>query len=268
MITGDIAPEASGIAASATDPDLFFVIDDDARGRQLVAIHTDGSVAGTISIDGLPAAHTEALANGVCTAGSTEQCLYIGDVGDDGVTPRTSVALYRVPQPDASALPASLAPDRLDYTYPDGGYDAESVLVADDGSVVIITRAKKDTPTRVYRGPAGGGELTFVAEFTPPKPRRPAQSLLVGNVVTDASRLSDRVILLGYDQAVEYLAPQPGADPAGFLQWPSRQVDIPEQWQSEGIAYRGAAGLPACGFIVVSEKAIGPDPQVGVVDCL
>ena len=267
VITGDVVPEASGIAASSTDPDLFFVVDDDAKGRLLAAVRTDGSLVGTIAIDGLPAAHTEALANGVCSAGDPAQCLYIGDIGDDGVTPRTTVSLYRVPQPDAAALPTDLTPDRFDYAYPDGGYNAESLLIADDASIVIVTRAQKDQPSRVYRGPAGGGDLEFVAEFTPPKPTAPAQSLLVGNVVTDASRLPDRVILLGYDQAVEYLAPQPGADPAGFLQWPYRQVEIPEQWQSEGITYRGAAGLSACGFVVVSEKALMTDPQIGVVDC-
>ncbi len=258
------------MAPSSSTPGLFFVVDDGSGVSRIVAIRTDGSVVATIEVDGMKAGNAEAIAPGVCEQGSTKRCLYIGDIGADPA--RTHIVVYRIDEPDAANLPPAAGPvpsQAWEYTYPDGKYNAESLLIGDDGSVVVVTKVARGSTEghRVYRGAPGGGELTLASTFELPEPLSPRQSLLVGNLVTDASRLADRVVLLTYDQAVEYLAPTPGADPAAFSSWPFRQLAIPSQWQSEGISYLGAAGLPDCGFIVVSEKGGGRGPAVGTVGC-
>ena len=266
-IAGNAAPEASGLAPSSTDPDLFFTVDDGSKTSRIVAIHLDGTVAGTIGVDGMSAANAEAIAPGVCAAGAQDRCLYIGDIGGD--PGRSTVTIYQISEPHPMALPTSTRSVAWKYTYPDGKYNAEALLITDDGSIVVVTKpAEGVAPHRVYVGAPGGGQLTLGTTFTPPKPLHPAQSLLVGNVVTDASRLADRVLMLTYDQAIEYLAPTAGADPAGFPGWAYRQLEIPAQWQSEGVTYRAGAGLDACGYVVVSEEGAGQPPAIGTVGCI
>jgi hypothetical protein len=281
VIPGE-APEASGLAASSTDPDLFFTVDDASRTNAIVAIHRTGTVAAKIGIMGMSAKNAEALVNGVCAAGSRDQCLYVGDIGDNSAT-RATITVYRTAQPDPARLtpgpssaPSSSAPlslvqpaVRWDYTYPDGPHNAEAMLIADDGSVVIVTKPPGGTtPTRVYRGAAGGGRLGLAGTFTPPAGTgRSLSALVSGNVVTDASRLTDRVLLITYDQALEFRAPAPGADPATFPDWPVRRLPIPRQDQSEGVSYAAAGGLDACGYLVVSEKGLGDQAAIGAVGC-
>lgn len=251
--------EASGIAASSSDPDLYFVVDDATGTHDLTAVRSDGTAVGTVTVEGLSAANAEALSEGACPAG---RCLYVGDIG--GNRGRTTVSVYRLTEP-VTPLPASVPADRWDYTYPGGAFDAEAMLVTDDGGVVIVTRpVGGDAAHRVYSGPPGGGELLLRTTFRPPEPAAPEQSLLVGNVATDAARNADGVLLLTYDQALEYRAPSPGADPADFPEWPAQPVPIPAQWQSEGITYRAAG---RCGVVVVSEKSPISGPAIGSVDC-
>lgn len=263
----DEAPEASGVAVSSTDPELLFVVDDGSKNDKVIAVSADGTVLQVIDVKGMKTDNAEAIVNGPCEPGATERCLYIGDIGAD--PGRSDVTIYRIAEPDATDLPSDVSSDELVFDYPDGEYDAEALMIGEDGSVVIVTKPKKGrTPARIYRGAAGGGDLELVAEFTPPEPLVAAQSLVVGTVITDASRLPDRVLLLTYDQAIEYLAPSPGADPATFSSWPYRQLPIPLQWQSEGISYRAAAGLDRCGYLVVSEQGGGSDgATIGTVDC-
>ena len=267
VITGDVVPEASGIAASSTDPDLFFVVDDDARAA--------------CSSPSAPTVRWPARSPSTACPPRTPRRWPTACAAP--VTPRSAstsatsatTASRRAPPCRCTGCRSPTRP-RCRRTSPRTGSTTPTPTVgttrnrcsiADDASIVIVTRAQKDQPSRVYRGPAGGGDLTFVADFTPPKPHR------TGPVTPGRQRGDRRQPARGPGHPAR-LRPGggvPGAAarrrPAGFLQWPYRQVEIPEQWQSEGITYRGAAGLSACGFVVVSEKAVMTDPQIGVVDC-
>ncbi len=281
-LADDLAPEASGIAPSSTDPDLFFTVDDSSGTDRIIAIDGSGATSAIVTVTDMDAGNAEALSPGPCD-NIGERCLYIGDIGDNELR-RDTITVYRIAEPDIAdgAAAADAAGSAADgpafvgpvpsqvwkFSYPAGARNAEAMLIGDDGSVIIITKPEGGaTAHEIYRGPTGGGQLVLVNSFTPPRALKPLQSMLVGNVVTDASRLPDRVMLLTYDQAIEYLAPAAGADPAKFSDWPLRQLPIPGQWQSEGLTYGGSAGLTACGYLVVSEKSGGHGAQLGRVDC-
>lgn len=254
--------EASGIAASRTDPDLYFVVDDAAGTDEILAVRSDGTLVASITVDGMSVDNAEALSAGVCEAGSARRCLYVGDIG--GNAGRRTVTVHRLAEPTVP-LPASTAADRWKYRYPDGAYDAEAMLVTDAGDIVVVTKPEGGTlPHRVYVGPPGGGELVLHSSFRPPAPISARQSRLVGNVVTDAARAAGAVLLLTYDQVVEYRSPDPAADPADFAEWPWRQLPSPRQWQSEGITPWAADG---CGYLVVSERSPFGGPAIGSVSC-
>ncbi|RIJ70103.1 hypothetical protein D1871_19820 [Nakamurella silvestris] len=248
----EVAPEVSGIAAS-TRPGYYFVVDD-GTGTTSIEVLRGVEPVGRVEVGGMSASNAEALSAGVCAPGAPDRCLYIGDIGDH--IGRDSVTVYRIPEPDPENLPSTPFPAQAwTYTYADGPRDAEALMVADDGSLIVIDKPEGGGKHRVYRGAPGGGVFTPVTSFDLPSPTRPLQSLLVGNVVTDAARRADSVLLLTYDQAIEYTAPHQGADPAGFPDWPHRQVPMPRQLQSEAVSY-----LPGCGYVVASEG--GPIAEV------
>lgn len=272
-----VANEASGVAAATGDPNAFFVVDDATGIDGVVAVDGNGMLLARISVDGMSAGNAEALAAGPC--GSTPiadsgeppagdaRCLYAGDIGDQ--VGRDHITIYRFAEPGLSPPPDGPVPaDAWQYTYPDQPQDAESLLVDTDGSVLIITKpAHEQGPVaahRVYRAQPGGGELEPVGEFSPPEPPSALQSLFTGNVVTDAAATPGRVLLLTYDQVIEYVAPDPAAPLATFFTWPQHNVPKPEQIQSEGIA----PTADGCGYAIVSEGGPGGGAgSIAVVPC-
>ena len=257
------APESSGIAA-ATSPGNFFVVDDGTGADQIAAVRSDGSLVAKIGVSGMSAGNAEALAAGPC-GDRAGRCLYIGDVGDNGLQ-RDHITIYRISEPSLSPAPKEPVPAaKWDYTYPDGQHDSEALMVAADGSLIVVTKSAIDKttgkvpPHRIYRADPGGGELTFVSSFTPPEPSRRLQSLFTGTVVTDANYARGRVLLLTYDEVIEYLAPTATADPTNFPSWPHHELPAPAMIQSEGIT----ADISGCGYEVTSEEGPGRQSEPG-----
>ncbi len=253
-----VAPESSGIAASAKSPGSFFVVDDGTGADQVVAVRSDGSRIANLVVSGMSAGNAEALAAGPC-GDRSGRCLYVGDIGDNSEK-RDRITVYRLSEPSLAPPPRSPLPaDVWHYRYPDGPHNAEAMVVADDGSLVVITKSAPNPttgvvpPHRIYRGTAGGGELRYVSSFTPPNPARRAQSLFTGTVVTDAAYADGRLLLLTYDEVIEYLAPTRHADPAAFPGWPHHELPDPPMIQSEGIT----GDVIGCGYEVTSEKGPG-----------
>jgi hypothetical protein len=266
-----VADEASGIAAATGRRDAFFVVDDGTGTSQIVAIDSKGATIARIDVDGMSADNAEALSAGSC--GSTAngageilparaRCLYIGDIG--GNSGRENIVIYRIVEPSLSPVPANPVPaDAWSYDYPDEPQNAEGLLVEPDGSLLIITKPPHHSgpvgPHRIYRAPPGGGQLRLVSRFSPPDPPIALQSLLTGNVVTDAAAAPGRVLLLAYDQVVEYLAPSKTADLATFPDWPHRNLTMPRMVQAEGITPTS----DGCGYAVASEA--GPGGVAGAI---
>ena len=272
-----VANEASGVAAATGNPDAFFVVDDPTGVDGVVAVDGNGTLLARISVTGMSAGNAEALAAGPCgstpIADSAEppagdaRCLYAGDIGDQ--IGRDRVTIYRFAEPTLSPPPdGPVHADAWQYTYPDQPQDAESLLVDTDGSLLIITKpAHGQGPVaahRVYRGKPGSGELEKVGEFSPPEPPAALQSLFTGNVVTDAAATPGRVLLLTYDQVIEYVAADPTAPLATFFTWPQHNLPKPEQIQSEGITPTD----DGCGYAIVSEGGPGGGAgSIAVVPC-
>ncbi len=244
--------------ASAKSPGTFFVVDDGTGADQIVAVRSDGSFVADVRVSGMSAENAEALAAGSC-GDRAGRCFYVGDIGDNAMQ-RKQITIYRISEPALSPAPGNpVHADAWTYIYPDGPHDAEALMVADDGSLVVITKSAIDQrtrtvpPHRIYRAAPGGGTLQFVSAFTPPNPARRLQSLFTGTVVTDASYAKGRVLLLTYDEVVEYLAPTANADPTGFPTWPHHELPDPPMIQSEGITTE----ISGCGYEVTSEEGPG-----------
>ena len=237
---------------------MFFVVDDRPGTGEIIAVGSDGSVKARFRVSGMSADNAEALSAGPC-GDRAGRCIYVGDIGDNNAN-RKHITVYRLSEP--SRIPASASPvaaDAWNYTYPDGPHNAEAMIVDNDGSIIVITKSAPSRstgtvpPHRIYRGSPGGGELRFVSAFTPPNPSMRLQSLFTGTVVTDAAYSGRRLLLLTYDEVIQYRAPVPNADPATFPSWPHDELPDPRMIQSEGITN----DISGCGYEVTSEEGPG-----------
>lgn len=137
-------PEASGIAIDRMGSRIW--MHNDSGAPELIALDPRGVVAGRLRLDGARVEDWEALASGPCGKGS---CLFVGDIGDNDAS-RKQITVYRLPEP---AQPnGSAKVDTFHASYPDGPHDAETLIVAPDGTLLIVT--KGDTgPVAVYKFP-------------------------------------------------------------------------------------------------------------------
>lgn len=137
---------ASGVAASRRTDGLLWSHNDSGK-PVIVALDASGSVIGRVQVAGAAVVDWEDIAMGPCPSGS---CLYIADIGDnDGV--RSSVTIYRVPEPDPHA--ATTAPAQVFHaTYPDRPQDAEAFFVTASGQMFIVTKGES-APIALYRFP-------------------------------------------------------------------------------------------------------------------
>jgi hypothetical protein len=192
-ITGRVADpsadELSGLVRSRSQPDLLWSHDDSGAGPVLFGLRVDGRVAARPTVTGAQAVDWEDIAAGPGPDGRA--LLYVGDIGDN-VSRRTSIDVYRVPEPPLGA--AATAPAaRLRLRYPDGAHDAEALLVDPlRGDLVIVTKALG--AGRAYRAPArlpAGSRTTL----------RPGPAIALSLVTAgDVSADGRIVVLRGYDR--------------------------------------------------------------------
>lgn len=138
-------PEASGLAIGRNASARLW-LHNDSGAPQLLAVEASGKPAGRLTIGGARVEDWEALAAGPCGKGS---CLFVGDIGDNNAK-RKQITIYRIAEP---AQPGSTATaDVFHATYPDGSHDAETLLVAPDGTLLIVTKGETG-PVAVYEFP-------------------------------------------------------------------------------------------------------------------
>jgi hypothetical protein len=147
--------EISAIVASRRSPGVFWVHNDSGNRAEIYAIDLHGGLLGVYPLPEGTIVDWEDIALGPGPEAGIDY-LYIGDIGDNqGV--RASIPVYRVPEPRIgegqryNGLSLSQV-ERLDFFYPDGARDAETLLCDPlSGDLYIIT--KRESRSRVYRAP-------------------------------------------------------------------------------------------------------------------
>jgi hypothetical protein len=138
-------PEASGVAISRRSPGRLWAHNDSGE-PVLVGLDVRGSVTGRISLTGVKLDDWEAVAVGACPEGS---CVYIADIGDNEAN-RKRITIHRLVEPSAEKSIA--IKETFHATYPDGAHDAESLLIAPDGRLFIVTKGETGA-VGLYRFP-------------------------------------------------------------------------------------------------------------------
>ena len=225
-----VLAEASGMAISG-DGSRLYVINDGSR-PVIHVVSPDGSAIESVQITGFQPRDVEEIARGRC---GTEDCLYVGDIGDNAAR-RETVQIAIVPERDDFA--AEVAPLRVvTARYPDGAQDAEAIAIDPAGDLWLMTKARFGlvAPSRIYHLAAAALAADGVQVFEPRGeiPLPTLMSSLNGGrrVVTgmDIAPDGSRFVLLTYEGAVEI------GQPLG--------ATLPTEWH-EGRTHRPIATAP------------------------
>ncbi len=251
--------EASGLAASPTDPRVLWLHNDSGDVARLFALDTTGQRLGLVYLRGIENVDFEDLAIAACPDGSGP-CLWVGDIGMNS-RDRADFVVYAVPEPavrfgesfrDFSAERVWRFPIR----YPDGGVDSEALIVDPDGQG-FRTVEKVDGPrARVFRhpGPLQDGvaaELQLESTLTSPGFEIPQGRMITG---AHLHPTGTRLLLRVYTGSYEYRL-APGQTLADLSQVTPTLVSAGplSEPQGEAIAYDGT-GLEV---LTVSEDSRG-----------
>jgi hypothetical protein len=240
--------EASGMAASRTQPGVVWAHNDSRDGARAYAIGPNGEDLGGFDVAGASAFDWEDMAAGPGT-GADSSSLYFGDIGDNFSIRGGRITVYRAPEPDPATLAGPIeGAVALEFAYPDGTYNAEALFVADN-SIYIVTKDREEA--RVYRGSAARTEsdvetlelVTVVA---------------LGDEVSGADISWDgaTIAFRGYN-SVWMWHRDPGTTIAETLATEPCDAPSPDEVQGEAITF-----LPDNAFSTVSE---GSRPNLFVV---
>jgi hypothetical protein len=138
--------EASGLARSNLQNDLYWAVNDDGPAA-IHALNASGANLGLVHIRNAQNRDWEDIASFELDGTAY---LVVGDIGDNDAK-HDFVSLYVIREPAPGDEQTELA-WRIDYRYPDGARDAESLAVdPDDGHIYVLT--KRTVPAELYQLP-------------------------------------------------------------------------------------------------------------------
>lgn len=148
--------EASGLAASRSNPLYLWTHNDSGGDPELYLLTTTGADSGRYELEGVRNTDWEDITIG---PGPDDALTYliVGDIGDNAAV-RSSYAIHRVPEPDLNIidLPESITlsgVETIDFVYSDEiSRDAETLMV-DPATKDIYVISKREAQVGVYRLP-------------------------------------------------------------------------------------------------------------------
>ena len=249
--------EASGIAASKCQPNVFWTHNDSGDDGMLYAIDSNGVHLGVWKVAGAANRDWEDIAS---IKGDGKCFVLIGDIGDNE-RKYERLAVFRVEEPTATAetrassakAPATTTNAAVAYiTYPDERHDAEALLASPAGGEIYILTKSKNEASHVYKFTAKfEGEqqaMTKVAELA--VPAIPNGSITGGDISPDGKR----VVLCDYFAGYELELPDGTKNFDDVWKVRPLRIDLGERAIGEAVAYSADGSF----VIAVSERKHTP----------
>lgn len=253
-LADDRITEASGLAASRRQPGVLYTHNDSGDVGRFFAVGPDGRTRATFQLAGVRAVDWEDLALAPDARGVAS--VWLADIGDNRAQ-RPAVTVYRVDEPEVARGDATLPADAYRLRYPDGAHDAEALLVAPGGRLVVATKTYTGS-SAVYATPDPPGpgreqllrrvaDLRFALTGSSGGPSVVGQLAVTGG---DLSADGSQVVLRTYTDA--YLWPVPAADVTAAFAGPPRRVALPPQRLGEAVTFS-----PDGSALLVTSEGVG-----------
>ena len=236
--------ESSGLAASRSNSGIYWTHNDSGDEPLVYAFDATGESRGVFRVAGARARDWEDMAIGPGPM-RDQSYLYLGDIGDNDHA-RAEIVVYRVAEPTLTEADkksskdkprTTVAAEAIRLQYPDGKFDAETLLVHPiSGNIYIITKVTLRNAV-VYEAPAPltpGKVITMtrIGEIKVPS--------LLGGALTGGSISPDgrRVALCDYLQGYEVVLPAKSKDFNDIWKQTVTGFNLGKREQGESITYR------------------------------
>lgn len=239
--------EMSGCAASRVNDGILWMHNDGGHAAGFYAVSKTGGSKGFFGLSNATNNDTEDMAVGPGPVPG-QSYVYLGDIGDNGAT-RSSLQVYRLPEPKVGYSASTLTAEKFTFKYPDGPRDAETMMVDPMTSDVYVV-SKRETAAngnRVYRFKAplvNGG--TYTGEEVA---RVHIQWLTGGDISADGSR----ILIRNLTQTYLWLR-SPGESVGAALSRTPIEVPTASEQQGEAVCW-DATGMD---YFTSSEGASQP----------
>jgi hypothetical protein len=249
--------EASGIAASKCQPNVFWVHNDSGDQANIYAIDTQGKHLGAWKVSGANNRDWEDIA----AVKDGDRChVLVGEIGDNE-RKHERIAVFRVEEPtvaregatSSAKEPLKTNEATVSYiNYPNEKHDAEALLAhPTSGDVYLVTKSN-NSASHIYKfKPRFEGEtqvLEKVAEIA--VPAIPNGSVTGGDISSDGKRL----ILCDYFAGYELRLPEGLTNFEDIWKVRPVRVDLGKRELGEAVAYSADGAF----VIAVSEKRYTP----------
>lgn len=257
-LVSDELTEASGIATSKCQENVYWTHNDSGDDAYIYAIDETGKNLGVWKVDAATNVDWEDIASVRDVSGNCS--LFIGDIGNNEQK-REVLQIYKTAEPEITpngvnmnrndAIATELS-QVLSFSYPDGPHNAEALLVLPDGKTAYIATKRKDGPSLIYKISTEFGGSTVQAERVGEVavPAVPNGLVTGGDISPDART----IVLCDYFGAYELVLP---ADIKNFDEiWKQKPVrfDIGDRDVGEAIAFTSTGSA----VIAVSENKHTP----------
>ncbi len=236
--------EASGLAGSQREPGILWVINDGGGNKLVHAIDHAGMRRGEFKLKKSSNRDWEDLASF-----RLDEIAYllIADIGDN-LANRPYRTLYLVEEPQVGENQKANIAWQLDYSYPNGPRDAESVAVDVENQRILIL-SKRDIPPLLYELPLRpeAGDRITASKLGPivslPRPRREDVEFAPLRkdwhwqpTGMDISRDNLAAVIMTY-RAVYYYERRPGQGWFDALNSKPRRISLGNFENAEAIAF-------------------------------
>jgi hypothetical protein len=233
--------EASGIAASKCQANVFWTHNDSGHIPAIYAINAAGQLLGSFRLAAVEDYDWEDIAEFRDTAG---KCfVYIGEIGDNKYA-RAVHSVYRVPEPPVSAEPISNkkdpieigSPETINFRYADKTQNAETLMVHPSTGDIYVVSKNRSGPAGVYKikpdfSTADVQVAPRIADLEVPSV--PIGLLTGGDISPDGRR----IILCDYLDGYELILPDGDSTFDDIWKQKPVEVDLGERDTGEAFAY-------------------------------
>jgi hypothetical protein len=255
--------EASGIAASKCQPNVFWIQNDSGNDAYIYAVNASGSNLGTWRVKNAENFDWEDIAEFKDASG---KCfIYIGEIGDNDLA-RQVHTIYRIPEPQVTVETLNLRrknavetepAEFVSFTYGDANHNAETLMVHPVTGDIYVLSKNRSGPSGVYKIAPNfnSGVIQKVPKIAELQVPSVPVGLLTGGDISSDGR---RVILCDYVDGYELsLASGDSNFDDIWKQQPTR-INLGERDTGEAVAY----GLDGNTIFATTEGKNAPIIQI------
>jgi hypothetical protein len=236
--------ELSGLTASQAYPGVLYIHEDSGNTNEVFVINTRGEDLGKIVLDGVSNRDWEDIAYGP-GPDPGKKYIYLAEIGDNDAV-YSGISIYRFPEPELAVNSAQnvihVKPDKLQFVYPKGPLNAESLLLDPaTKDLYIVTKEVSHSTLYVARYPQSATVVTTLV----PLVKLSFDLLTSGDISADGTE-----ILLRNTGQIWYWKRLPNETVAhAMLRQPQDAPYARNEHQGEGICFTA----DGTGYLTLSE---------------